>query len=83
MQQLKIWRRLTLFDLKACPKCNKLPDMDTVNYGRVWGCLIGCSNIACDGVEVPVIKFALSKKRAKKKAVKAWNRRRKDNEKAV
>ena len=61
--------------LKPCPKCNEMPDMETMNYGRVWGCLIGCSNIVCDNIETPVIKFARSKETAEKKAVKAWNRR--------
>ena len=66
-------------NLKPCPKCNKYPYEDTVNVGFLWGCGLGCANSNCENSgALSVIKFALTKERAEKKAIRAWNRRAND-----
>lgn len=63
-------------ELKPCPKCNKMPNIDTINVGIWWGCGIGCINMACDNSDtLSVIKYAKTKEKAEAKAAKAWNRR--------
>ena len=60
-------------ELKPCLcGCDRF-DIEYAQVGPFYGCLIGCMNIDCE--QPPIIKMALSKKRAYKKAVNAWNRR--------
>ena len=59
-------------ELKPCRcGCNTL-DIEYDKVGIVHGFLIGCVTFGCE--QPPVIKMALSKKRAYQKTVNAWNR---------
>ena len=61
-------------ELKPCPFCGgRHIDIEEENALPLWGYGIGCLNIDCE--QGMVIRFALTRKRARKKAVRAWNRR--------
>lgn len=62
-----------MMELKPC-RCGK--NKVNIIYENVgncfWVCLVGCMSIVCDEV---VVRFGLTKKQARRRAIKAWNRR--------
>lgn len=59
--------------LKPC-KCGKKPEVFETQHGIWNGCGIGCTNIDCE-MGLIIKNSVISGKRARAKAVAAWNRR--------
>lgn len=63
-------------ELKKCRcGCDRTHIHTLQAKGIGWVCLIGCMSVVCDE---DVIRYGLTKNHAKKRAVRAWNRRAED-----
>lgn len=62
-------------EVKICPKCNILPNLyEKRSDLNLCICSINCPNLGCP-YYYPVAATSFSKKKARKKAVLAWNAR--------
>lgn len=60
-----------MMELKPC-RCGKNKVNIIYENVGIWICLVGCMSVICDK---SVVRFGLTKKQARHRAIKAWNRR--------
>ena len=75
-------KRVNRMDLKICPKCKKLPDVEMRKRGIFWYCVIFCHTLGCK-LYWPIVTVSLIKERAMKKAAARWNKAVDELEKGI
>lgn len=58
--------------VEVCPKCKKLPTVQTKKGLLRWTCTMYCHTLGCN-LYWPIIETAFSEDRAKQKAADRWN----------
>ena len=59
-------------DLKLCPRCNQLPDVNLQRRFLGYECVMHCNTLGCK-LFWPIVVDGLNKEKVLAKASKQWN----------